>query len=271
MTACPLAVQLYTFRDELVRDPAAVVARIADMGFAGVEVLCAAGMPDGVRERVAASTVDAATLKPLLDGHGLAVCAAHTALPESWNAAEVFEEQRVLGSEVLVVPGLAALPGATNDDLSIPDALRRVAERFNEAAALAAAHGMRIGYHNHHWEWNGTVDGRPGYEAFWERVDPSIVAEVDLYWAQAAGQDPARVVAALGTRAELVHLKDGPVAVGEPMTAVGQGRADVKRPLEAGAYVRWHVVELDDCASDVFEATRQSVDWLVAEGLSCRR
>jgi sugar phosphate isomerase/epimerase len=130
---------------------------------------------------------------------------------------------------------------------------------------------MRIGYHNHFWEWNSTIDGRPGYDVFWDYLHPSVVAEVDIYWAQVAGRDPAQVLAGLGPRAELVHCKDGPLVLGEPMTPVGTGQMDIPAALAAGQSLRWHIVELDECATDIFEAAGASAAWLVDHGLSLPR
>jgi sugar phosphate isomerase/epimerase len=263
-----LAVQLYSVRDALTSDPSTVLSRIADMGYVGVEVVCSAGLPPEIEPRVAEITVGPARLKPMLDAYGLVACAAHTALPERHNANAVLDEQELLGNDRLIISDLGALPGGRREDLDELDTLKRAAERFNEAAALVAERGMRLGYHNHHWEWVPSIDGRPAYDVFWDHVDPSIVAEVDIYWAQVAGRKPAQEIAQLGSRAELVHVKDGPLVVGEPMTAVGSGKADIVPALQAGDHVRWHIVELDECAGDVFEALAASAEWLVRQGLS---
>jgi sugar phosphate isomerase/epimerase len=254
--AKPLAVQLYTFRDAMRRDPARVIFRIAEMGFVGVEAVSSVGSPD--------RAPNAATLKPLLDASGLAVCAAHVALPEPSNASLLFDEQDELGNDVLVVFGW-------REDFETLDAVARFAERMNEAASLAAARGMRLGYHNHSWEWDAIGESQSGYELLWDRLDPAIFAEVDIYWAQVAGRDPAEVIAGLGSRARLAHVKDGPAVLGEPMTAVGRGEVDVGAALTAGEHLEWHVIELDECATDLFEAVGESARWLVDHGFSSRR
>jgi sugar phosphate isomerase/epimerase len=251
----PLAVQLYTFRDAM-RDPARVISRIAELGFVGVEAVSAVGSAD--------AAPDASTLKPLLDESGLTVCAVHVALPEPSNASLLFDEQEELGNDLVVVSG-------RREDFETLDAVARFAERTNEAASLAAARGMRLGYHNHWWEWDATVNGQSGYDLFWDRLDRAIFAEVDIYWAQVAGCDPAEVIARLGPRARLAHVKDGPAVLGEPMTAVGRGEVDVAAALTAGEDLEWHVIELDECATDLFEAVGESARWLVDHGVSSRR
>jgi sugar phosphate isomerase/epimerase len=254
--APPLAVQLYTFRDAMRRDPAEVISRVAELGFVGVEAVSAVRAPDAVP--------DAATLKPLLDESGLTVCSTHVALPERSNASLLFDEQEELGNDLLIVSG-------GREDFETVDAVARFAERMNEAASLVAARGMGLGYHNHWWEWDATGDGQSGYELLWDRLDSAIFAEVDIYWARVAGRDPAEVIARLGPRARLAHVKDGPAVVGEPMTAVGRGEVDVGAALTAGEHLEWHVIELDECATDLFEAVGESARWLVDHGFSSRR
>ena len=271
MNAIPLAVQLYSVRGELASGAAAAIGRIAELGLAGVEPVCSAGMPAETRDALAGMTVDAAELKLLLDEHGLVVSSAHTALPESHNANAVLDEQELLGNDLLIVSDLSALSGATIHDLDRLDTLKRTAERFNCAAALAAKRGMRVGYHNHFWEWDSVFDGRPAFDVFWDYLDPSVVAEIDIYWAQFAGRRPAEVMTGLGRRAQLAHVKDGPLTPGQPMTPAGTGKVDIAGALTAGDYLRWHIIEFDECATDIFDAISASVGWLVESGLSSAR
>lgn len=266
----PLAVQLYTFRRELTVDAEAVFRRIADMGYTGVEPVSPLALPPQLRREAAGWALDAPELKRLLDDSGLVVCSAHTTLPESADESAVFREQELLGNDVLIVSSPGVLLGGADTDLAARDSLLRLAERFNAAAQRAATRGMRVGYHNHWWEWSARIDGRPGYDAFWDHLDPSVIAEVDLYWAQVAGQDPSAVIARLGPRAQLVHVKDGPLERDEPMSAVGAGRADIATPLAAGRYLSWYIVELDESETDVFDAVAESARWLIDRGLGAR-
>jgi sugar phosphate isomerase/epimerase len=92
---------------------------------------------------------------------------------------------------------------------------------------------------------------------------------VDIYWAQVGGSDPVQIVAELGSRACLLHVKDGPADVPKsPMVAVGDGVVDVPGVLAAAPGARWHIVELDRCATDIFEAVERSYDFLVGNGYS---
>ena len=75
----------------------------------------------------------------------------------------------------------------------------------------------------------------------------------------------------MGARCPLVHVKDGPGELREPQVAVGDGVMDIPGVLSAATAAEWHVVELDACATDVFEAVEKSCRYLVDAGLSTGR
>ena len=133
---------------------------------------------------------------------------------------------------------------------------------FNEA--VRARHDAR--YHNHWWEFSNKI-GNESAHALLFRLPDQRYAEIDTYWAK-VGADPAQVVKDFGVRAPLLHIKDGPADDTEaPMTAVGKGVVDVAA-IAAASRATWHVVELDRCATDMFEAIAQSYSYLTKQGLA---
>ena len=71
-------------------------------------------------------------------------------------------------------------------------------------------------------------------------------------------------------RARLLHVKDGPLVKGEPHTACGQGKVDIKAATDAidPDICAWFVLELDECATDMMTAVRESYDYLIGEGIA---
>jgi sugar phosphate isomerase/epimerase len=133
---------------------------------------------------------------------------------------------------------------------------------------VAKAHGITLHYHNHWFEYE-ILNNRLAADIMLEHLDPAVMMEVDVYWAQTAGQDPADVVRRLGARAPLLHIKDGPCQMEAPMTAVGAGRVDIPGVAAASAgSAKWFIVELDRCATDMLEAVRQSYQYLIGKGLA---
>jgi sugar phosphate isomerase/epimerase len=161
---------------------------------------------------------------------------------------------------------IPALGPASFADL---DAIRAAADLVNATNERVRARGLTLGYHNHYWELQSVIDDRPALLHLFDQVDGSVLAEVDVYWARVGGVDPTELVAELGERAALLHVKDGPA--GDPsqaMVAVGDGAIDVAAVVAAAPAARWHIIELDRCATDMFEAVERSYHYLVENQLS---
>jgi sugar phosphate isomerase/epimerase len=245
----PIALQLYTVREAMAEDFAGVVKKVADIGYAGVEPIF----------RLPNTTVkDAARLFQDL---GLEVPSAHVPMPIGEDKNEVLDFMGIMGSERIV-------SGKGPDDFKTVDQIRRTCDLFNQAQAVAAENGMAFGVHNHWWEYL-KVEGRYVYQVMLEYLEPGVFFELDTYWIQTAGVDPVGVVRELGSRAPLLHIKDGPAVKDEPMQAIGDGVLDFPAIVEAGEEtVEWHIVELDRCATDMLEAVERSYQYMVDEGLA---
>jgi sugar phosphate isomerase/epimerase len=152
------------------------------------------------------------------------------------------------------------------------DAIQRTADTVNGICEALRPHGLHLFLHNHYWEFE-QVAGRLAYDVFAE-LCPDVLFEIDTYWAANFGaNDPAEQVAKFASRTPLLHIKDGPLTKDSPMTAVGSGKMDVPAVIAAAdpGVLRWLVVELDACATDMVEAVRQSYDYLVGAGLASGR
>jgi sugar phosphate isomerase/epimerase len=104
-----------------------------------------------------------------------------------------------------------------------------------------------------------------------DKFNPAIDFELDTYWAQAGGADPAMWIRKLAGRVPIVHFKD--MALNEkwqPVFApVGEGNLNWPGILSAcrDAGVDWCVVEQDTCEGDVFESVETSLKNLRGLGL----
>ncbi|MFH1009484.1 MAG: sugar phosphate isomerase/epimerase [Candidatus Latescibacterota bacterium] len=246
--SAPIALQLYTLREAMAADFDGVVREVAHMGYVGVEPAGFPGTTPGAAAR-------------LFGELGLAVPSVHTALPIGERKQEVLDTMSALGSRRIV-------SGQGPGDFETMDRIKAACDRFNEASAVAVAHGMAFGVHNHWWEFLQVAD-RYVYEVMLDLLSPEVFFELDTYWIQTAGVDPAAVVRALGGRAPLLHIKDGACEKDAPMTAVGEGIVDFHRIVEASKRTaEWMIVELDHCATDMMEAVGQSYTYLTREGLA---
>lgn len=238
-----IALQLYTVRDLANQDYEAAIRKVAAMGYRAVET---AGFPGTTADKAA----------KLFKELGITVVGAHIGLPVGDKKNEVLETMEALGKPRMI------LPYTRPEDLQTVESVRKLCDTINEGAVVAQANGMQLGFHNH-WAEFGKAEGRYVYQPFLEYFDPSIFFELDTYWIKVAGLDPAAVVKELGSRAPLLHIKDGPANREQPMTAVGDGVIDVPAILKAGGdNAKFWIVEMDRCATDVMEAVEKSYRYL---------
>ncbi|MBT5833050.1 MAG: sugar phosphate isomerase/epimerase, partial [Candidatus Latescibacteria bacterium] len=87
-------------------------------------------------------------------------------------------------------------------------------------------------------------------------------------WVQTAGPDPVGVIAELGARAPLIHVKDGPCTREADMQALGEGVTDFQSIIGVGGHVDWWIVELDRCATDMMEAVEKSYTYMISNGFA---
>ncbi len=243
----PLAVQLYTVREELADDRVGVLRRIAGFGYGAVEPFDVISDPDGLRAD--------------LDAAGLAVCSVH-ARPFGDQAAAAFRGAQAVGADTVIIPHMPP------ERFASEDGVRALARELSDASGRAGGHGLRLGYHNHDFELSSLIGGRPALEVLADLLDPAVLLEVDTYWAAVGGQDVPALLGRLGDRVRFLHVKDGPVTKDDPMTAVGAGQMPVAEILAAAPAVEWKVVELDACATDLMTAAADSLTWLVSRGLA---
>jgi sugar phosphate isomerase/epimerase len=246
-------VQLYTLRDA-GDDLLTMVPKLAAMGYEGVELY--GGQLTGL---------DPAEVLDVLGEAGMTVSSAHVGLGPDGTVDEAeLDRLQAVGVDTVINPMIP--------ELSDPGAVAATAEQFAAAAAQLRHRGLTFGCHNHFWELKPLDDGRPALLHLYEQLDPAVVAEVDVYWAQVGGADAAALVAELGDRVRFLHVKDGPADdPGAPMVAVGSGVVDIPAILQANPAVEWHLVELDQCATDMYEAVAESRKYLATLGLTADR
>jgi len=245
VTTAPVSVQLYTVREALADDPGATFARLAEIGFRSVELF---GFVDRAPE-----------FADLLAASGLTAPSGHASLVDR-DVVPVFKAALALGVTTVIDPHTDPERWTTGDDIAA------IAAELNRVAAIGADIGITVGYHNHQFELEAHVDGTTGLEVLADLLDPSVVLELDTYWAAVGGADPVALLGRLGDRVRLIHVKDGDISLETTkQTAVGHGRMPVLDILAAAPTAR-RVVELDDFTGDMFDAVADSAAYLTANG-----
>jgi sugar phosphate isomerase/epimerase len=243
MTA-PIGLQLYSLRDTLAIDFPGTISKVAAMGYTGVET---AGFPVNMTPK---------EVKKIFDELGLKVTSSHSPLPLGDDKNRVLDNLSAIACPHLVSAWMSP------DYYESRDSMKELAEIFNQAYEIVVDNGMEFSIHNHDFEFR-LIDGTPAINILKGFLQPGINFELDTYWIQVAGLDPSVVVAEMGDRAPLLHLKDGPATKEADMTAVGEGVLNVPAIVNAGASnTEWLIVELDRCATDMLEAVEKSYRYL---------
>jgi len=250
-----ISLQLYTVRKEIEKDMAGTFRRLSSIGIKTVET---AFWPKNVTAKEAARQ---------LKNAGLKVSSSHIEIPVGDKKQAMLETAEAFGSKRMIWHGWPE-----DKRYSTLDGTKELIQIYNEANRIAKANGLRFGLHNHWWEYRNRVGGRFVYEWLLDGADKDIFFEIDTYWVKVAGQDPAAIIAKFGKRAEMLHMKDGPAIWRDtlaednpdPMVALGKGTQNFPAIAKA-AYgnTKWMVIEMDVVSGDVFEAIKESREYLL--------
>jgi sugar phosphate isomerase/epimerase len=239
-----IGVQLYSVRKALEKDFDGTVKKLEAIGFAGVEYY---PLPENVSDEHAAR---------LFKEHNLTVLGLHTPLPAGDEREHAVWLAHLFGTSRVIFPGWPE-----GDTYATRDAIRKTAESYNTAAEYLASHGLLLGLHNHWWEFE-SHDGVVPFPYLLKNLDPRVFFELDVYWVQTGGQDPASVVREFGRRAPLLHIKDGPAVKGKDQNTQvpsGKGKVDIAGVVQAARpTAEWLIVEFDEYEGDIFDGLRQS-------------
>ncbi len=243
MKNVPVALQLYSVREDTKVDFARTAAEVAKIGYRGVEL-------------AGTGNLDAPRAKAALDAAGLEVAGMHTgidALRRDFN--QVVGDALLFGTRHVVC---SWLPPALYVSAA---AAQRIGEELNGIGAALRAFGLRLSFHNHAAELK-LVDGRPILSWMLGAAEPrNLGAEVDVYWAHVGGYPPAKFLRAQGERVRLVHLKD------EKEIGLGPVNfADVFTALESIRAAEWYIVEQEQYNHAPLESVRRCYAQLKAWG-----
>ncbi len=225
--AIPIAIQLYSVRDDCANDLFKTIAQLAKMGYGGVEFAGYHGH-------------SAADIRKCLDDHNLKVAGAHTAfdLLQGERIESTIEFHRTIGCDNLVVPWL---PEETR---STADACRRTAESLNEVSAKLKPHTMRTGFHAHSGDMKAIDGAKSAWDLLGEFTTGDFVMQYDTANGMAGGADPVQPILDWPKRGMTVHLKEWSGEHGAKV--IGEGLVpwqDVFDACETVAGTEWYIVE----------------------------
>ena len=251
-----ISIQLYTLRELMNEDLEGVFAALRDIGYRKVEHA-------GFHGR------SAKQFKAALDKHGLRSTSGHQGIPYPYDRAawqQTINDALVLGQRRIVVPAGPPVSSSGFFSNRDPDSMTpptraeftEYAHALNQAGAVAHRNGMRLGYHNHNWEFLPMADDplSTGYEVLLEETDPELVHfEMDIYWVWKAEQDPVPVLRAHRSRFQQFHVKD--MDEEGNFEDPGKGVINFARVFRAaGVRMNEYIVERDDAGQDALRTAQ---------------
>ncbi|MGA2615220.1 MAG: sugar phosphate isomerase/epimerase [Spirochaetia bacterium] len=253
-----IAFQLWTVRSLCGDAPnfASTLAAIRSIGYRAVEL---AGV----------SAISPADVRRVLDDTGVRSCCVHADSEQILrDPGAVVAMLRSLGCDSV------AYPYPRNQDLSSPEGVARLCRLLSDAGSVFHSEGITFSYHHHNLELQ-KLDGRPVLQEILDRTDPQHVrVELDTYWLQAGGVDPARWIERCAGRVPFLHIKDfGVDPKGKPVfREIGAGNLDWDGILKAAekAGCTWLIVEQDDHWSTGDPVASLRTSWTYLENHSHR-
>ena len=264
----PIALQLYTIRDDMAADFYGTLKKVKEMGYEGVEFAGLYGQ-------------DPANVKKWCDELGLIPVAAHVPFIDLLkNPMAVLSTYAGIGCKYVVFPYF--LPEHRPDHPNFP----YVMEYIQTISKAAKNFGITMLYHNHDFEITTMIDGKRALDVLYSTVPADLLqTEIDTCWASVGGVNPAEYVRKYSGRSPVVHIKDYYGERSEDMyeligvdgtrkqrptnfelRPVGSGIQDIPAILEAAkaAGSEWVVVEQDlpSMGLTPIECAKKSIEYI---------
>ncbi len=258
-----LAVQMYTVREHTrtAADLEESLKKIGNIGYRAVQ-MSAVGAMDGDQPAVSVGTA-----KRMLDDNNLRCIATH----RSWDrlcthTEEEIDVHRTLECSFTAIGGLPERYTARFEE-----GYRQFLHDSEPVVQRLKAAGIRFGIHNHDHEFQRIGPGRRTlFDILIEEGNADLMLEVDVYWVNHAGADPARILERCQGRVPVIHIKDKEVipSVGPVMAPIGEGNLNWEGIFAAGhrAGVEWYAVEQDHYRRDPFDCLQASYTYVTGLG-----
>jgi sugar phosphate isomerase/epimerase len=208
-----IALEIYSFRNELQKDLKGTLRKIKEMGFNEIEIPSYYGLSatDFVKET---------------KNVGLKITGALF----GYNRFEKEVDQLIKEAKILGVRQIGCGWIDHEGDVFTKDQASRAIAVFNAAGAKLKKAGIRFYYHTHGYEFVPTGDGKTTlFDYMASKMIPGVADfQLDVYWAHHGGENPTQLLKKYKGRFLSLHLKD---------MAHGQ---------EHGVYKGWSPVE-NDC------------------------
>lgn len=241
MKKIPIALQLYSVREECEKDFMGTVKAVSEMGYDGVEF---AGYYN----------YSAKELKKILEDLNLKVAGTHIGIDTLLGdeLEKTVEFNATLGNKFLIVPALPPEYTRTKEDWL------KVAELMNEISDKVKGHGMKVGYHNHDIEFK-KINGEVPWDILFQNTNEDVVMQLDIGNAMHGMADPVEILKKYPGRAITVHLKEYPFSA----PAIGEGEVNWEEIFDLCETIggtEWYIVEYETPGIPPLESVKRCIE-----------
>jgi sugar phosphate isomerase/epimerase len=241
-----VGIQLYTVRNEMLKDAAGTLKQLAAIGYKEIE--------SARSEKGNYYGLTPKEIKSITKDLGISLISGHVHYDQDWQKS--IDEAAETGQQYMICAVLPA-NGQTADNY------KRSAEIFNKAGEDCKKVNISFGYHNHSSEFE-KVNNQTLYDVLLDNTDPDLVKmEMDLGWVIAAGNDPKYYFDRNPGRFPLWHLKDVDM-VKKQSTEFGKGALDIAKMFSYTKLsgMKHFFVEQEDYTNSALEASKYDFDYL---------
>ncbi|MCQ9211765.1 MULTISPECIES: sugar phosphate isomerase/epimerase [unclassified Streptococcus] len=248
-----IAVQLYSVRKELAKDPDETFKALKEIGFEAVQL-------DGMRGH------SPQEIKALVDRYGFEIAGMHLKHDRFFHDIDgIIEEALLFNCKTIYDKYI-------DDEDQHVDGYVKTKRQLLHVQEQLKGLGFRVGLHCPEYDFNNQIDGvtvldyitAPAYGL-------GLYAEPDTYWMSVAGKDPVEEFKKFSYRAPIVHLKDykkgyDPKDMDNNLTELGSGDVRVDEIVRWGEAngVEYYCIEQDYSKIGMLQSLAKSFDYLVS-------
>ncbi len=262
MKEIPVALQLYSVREDCAKDLRGTLEALAEMGYDGVEFAGYYGLSAG-------------EMRDLLKNVGLRVAGSHISktradanwdysiMPETIEALmgdeleATIEFNKILGNKYLILPWLNEKMRKTKKILL--DTVKII----NEISEKLRPHGMYVGYHAEAWDFK-KLEEQTVWDIFGGATNKDVIMQFDTGNAMVGGVTAKGLLDILKQypgRSRTIHLKEHSST--KEKVLLGEGEVnwrDFLKVCEAIGGTEWYILEQENYPYTRLESVKGSLN-----------
>lgn len=215
--------QLYSLRQQIPKDVPGVIAKVAAAGYKEVETF-------NYTKAKGYWGMDAKAFHDLLKSNGLKTPSGHYDMNKFFGSGTTEDLDAYIEAANITGQSHVIIPSINGSFIKTADDCKAIADKMTKAAEICKKGGVKLGYHNHNFEWKPLEGGGTFYDTILDNTDAKMITmEMDIYWVVRSGVDPIQLIEKHPGRFGFVHVKDMDKNKPNLNTEIGNGSIDFNK------------------------------------------